>query len=142
MTTVAEYRQLAKEQFPDIDIGLLVLNAGVMVPYFPYDMSTDEQAESTFAINGLHVVYMTKALVERLQQREKRSGLIIVSSGLANVKMPGVASYCATKAMVSAFGTGIHYELKEKIDVLVWEAGAAKTGLGGGEESPPEAICA
>ena len=56
--------------------------------------------------------------------------------------MPGVASYCATKAMVSAFGTGIHYELKEKIDVLVWEAGAAKTGLGGGEESPPEAICA
>ena len=47
------------------------------------------------------------------------------------MQVPGIASYCATKAMVSAFGVGIHYELKEHVDVLVWEAGASKTGLGG-----------
>ena len=94
-------------------------------------MSTDADAESTFGINGLHVVYMTKALVNRLIQREKRSGVVIVSSGLSKLEMPGIASYCATKAMVTAFGTGIHYELKEKLDVLVWNAGPSQTGLGG-----------
>ena len=57
--------------------------------------------------------------------------------------VPGIASYCGTKAMVSAFGTGINYELRDKnVDVLVWEAGAAKTGLGGDEQDPPAAICA
>ena len=83
MTTMAAYHELIKEQFPDIDIGILCLNAGVMLPQVPYDLTRDEDVEATFHINGLHVVYLMKALVKRLLQRERRSGVIIVSSGLA-----------------------------------------------------------
>lgn len=140
MNTIEQYHALVKENFPNIDIGLLVLNAGVMQHGVPFELNTDQEAESTLAVNGLHVVYLSKVLVKRLMQREKRAGLIIVSSGLARVGAPGVATYCGTKALVSAFGTGIHYELKDWVDVLVWEAGPGQTNLGQGEQ-PPAAIC-
>ena len=69
MKTVAEYNELAQKKFPNIDISLLVLNAGIMQPSLPYDMTTDDEAESVFCINGLHVVYMAKSLVNRLLKR-------------------------------------------------------------------------
>lgn len=64
---------------------------------------------------------------------------MIVSSGLANTTMPGIASYCATKIMVSNFAESLYYEVKEKIDVTLWEPGPCFTNLGQGEQ-PPKAI--
>ena len=113
-----------------LDIALLVLNAGVMQTGIPFDMNTDKEVESVIRVNGLHVIYLAKALVNQMRSREKRSGLVIVSSGLANASGVGIATYCATKALVSSFGVGIHYENKDGIDVLVWEAGPGQTNLG------------
>lgn len=137
---MADYTELVANKLSEIDIAILVLNAGVMTPGVPFDMNTDKEVESVIRINGLHVTYLAKALANKLQTREKRSGLVIVSSGLANVSAPGIATYCATKAMVSAFGVGIYYELKDRVDVLVWEAGPGQTNLGQGKQ-PPAAIC-
>ena len=53
--------------------------------------------------------------------------------------MPGIATYSATKAMVSNFSEALHFEVRDKIDVTCWEAGPCYTNLGNGEH-PPAAI--
>ena len=116
----------------ELDIGILCLNAGCMVKG-PTDLVSDAEFERVFGLNGLHVVYMTKAFLSQMIKREQRSTIMIVSSGLANTTMPGIASYCATKIMVSNFAESLYYEVKDKIDVTLWEPGPCFTNLGQGE---------
>ena len=97
------------------------------------DFVSDQDFERVFGLNGLHVVYMTKALLPKLQARQGKSLILTVSSGLANCTMPGIANYSATKAMVSNFMEAFHFEVRDKIDVTVWEAGPCYTNLGNGE---------
>ena len=47
----------------NLDIALLVLNAGIMQTGTPFDMNTDKEVESVMRVNGLHVIYLAKALV-------------------------------------------------------------------------------
>lgn len=122
----------------DIDIGVVCLNAGCWVEG-PVDLISDEDFERVFGLNGLHVVLMTKAFLTPLMKRDQRSTIVVTSSGLANISMPGLASYCATKAMVSNFGQALHFEVRHKIDFTVWEPGPCFTNLGQGEH-PPKAI--
>ena len=62
---------------------------------------------------------------------------------MAYISIPTVSSYCATKAMVSNFTEALHYEVKDMIDVTLWEPGGIKTkiftqGLDKGANPPPE----
>ena len=138
MTTVAQYRELIRSQMSDIDIGILCLNAGCWVEG-PADLISDEDFERVFGLNGLHVVLMTKAFLTTLLAREQRSAILVTSSVLANISMPGLAAYCATKAMVSNFGQALHFEQRHKIDFTVWEPGPCDTNLFT-EERPPKAL--
>jgi short-subunit dehydrogenase len=55
--------------------------------------------------------------------------MLIVSSALSYIPMPSMTSYSSTKAFVSNLGECLHYELKEKIDVLVWNPGQIATNI-------------
>lgn len=46
---------------------------------------------------------MSKVIIEKMLIRKVRSALVVTSSGLANVPMPGINSYCSTKILVSRF---------------------------------------
>ena len=138
LNSVAQYKELVARELVDLDIGILCLNAGCNVQG-PVDLVSDADFERVFGLNALHVVYLTKALLPQMQQRREKSLILTVSSGLANVTMPGIASYCATKAMVSNFMEAFSFEVRDKIDVTVWEAGPCYTNLGNGEQ-PPAAI--
>lgn len=129
---MAQYKGLVARELADLDIGILCLNAGCMVQG-PVDLVSDADFERVFGLNALHVVYLTKALQPQMQERRKKSLILTVSSGLANVTMPGIASYCATKAMVSNFMEAFSFEVRDKSDVTVWEAGPCYTNLGNGE---------
>ena len=83
----------------DLDIGIVCLNAGCWVNG-PTDLVSDEDFERVFGLNALHVVYMSKAILDQLKARGKRSAMLVTGSGLGDISMPGIASYCATKAMV------------------------------------------
>lgn len=50
--------------------------------------------------------------------------------------MPGVASYSATKAMVSRFIEALSFEVRDKIDVTCWEPGPCDTNIFPDGESP------
>ena len=138
LNSIEEYKQLVQRELADLDIGILCLNAGCMVQG-PVDLVSDADFQRVFGLNAVHVIYLTKALLPKLMERQERSLILTVSSGLANVSMPGIASYSATKALVSNFMEAFSFEVREKIDVTVWEAGPCYTNLGNGEQ-PPAAI--
>lgn len=90
---------------------------------------TDEQYETVFNVNGLHVVYMAKVMIDQMLQRNSRSAIVVVSSVASYLWHSDITTYCSTKAMVRTFGHALHYEVKPKIDVLAWTPGYIETNM-------------
>ena len=61
---------------------------------------------------------------------------MFVGSLIAGRVAPGVASYSATKSMISNFAQALHFEVKSKVDVTVWEPGPCETNIRPGETTP------
>jgi short-subunit dehydrogenase len=65
LTTIADYREIfTRPSLVNIDIGFICLNAGTYAGG-PMDLVDDAEFEAQYGLNVLHVVYMTKALLER-----------------------------------------------------------------------------
>jgi 17beta-estradiol 17-dehydrogenase / very-long-chain 3-oxoacyl-CoA reductase len=142
LTRYRDYQVIA-DQLRDIDIGLLILNAGWTL-MGPFKDLTPQEIEQTVTINALHPIYLLKALLNQLLARKKRSGIVITSSGLGSVPVPGVISYSAAKAFSSYLGQALNIELRSKIDVISFECGEVSTKLlgnrkGFGVITPPKA---
>lgn len=81
------------------------------------------------------MIYMAKIFLQRLKQRNKeqsgrRSCLVVTSSGLAKIPMPGIVSYSSTKILVSRFCQATAEEVRsDGIDVMSWEASGVTTKL-------------
>ena len=58
---------------------MLCLNAGVN-HIGTIDLIDDAKFDVTFNVNGLHVVYLLKALTNQLLERDKRCAILISSS--------------------------------------------------------------
>ena len=92
-------------------------------------MITDAELQDVYTINGLHVVYIAKVLLERMLRRKQRSAIVVTSSGLARVAVPGIISYSSTKVLVSRFCESIAQEVGDRVDIMAWEAGAITTKM-------------
>ena len=101
---------------------MLCLNAGLAL-LGPVDLVDDKKYETVWNVTGLHNVYLLKALVQKLLDRDKRVAVLFTSSMAAEMLFSGMSNYSATKAMISNYGESVHYELKSNIDVTVWEPG-------------------
>lgn len=124
--SIDEYRELITKHCNGLDIAMAFLNAGIVVEG-PIDLVTDSDLQDVYTTNGLHVVYMTKVLLEDMQNRKQRSAIVVTSSGLARVAVPGIMSYCSTKVLVSRFCESIAQEVN--VDVMAWEAGGIITKM-------------
>ncbi|TNV76896.1 hypothetical protein FGO68_gene12765 [Halteria grandinella] len=127
LTKYSDYAKIA-DQIKDIDISILILNAG-WTCMGPFASLTPDEVEQTVTINALHPVYLIKALLPQLLKRDKRTGVIVMSSGLGSCPVPGVISYSAAKAFASYLAQGLAVELKDKMDFLSYECGEVKTKL-------------
>ncbi|KPA81974.1 putative mitochondrial short-chain dehydrogenase [Leptomonas pyrrhocoris] len=102
-----------------IQIAVLINNVGVNYSYTNYfdevDLETDLRI---LKVNCEATVRMTKYIVPKM--KAKRSGAIVVMGSVsAVVPAPFLCTYAGTKAFNVAFGSSLHYELKEfGIDVL------------------------
>lgn len=134
-----EYRELIEQELNDLDIGIVCLNAGCWVEG-PTDLVSDADFERTFGLNGLHVMYFTKALMPKLVGRGQKSAILATSSVLAHGKMPGIAAYTATKALVSNFMESLHFEIAHFCDVTCWEPGPCQTNLFENGTQPPKGV--
>jgi len=132
--SISAYRKVLATQCQGLDIALAFLNAGGL-KMGPLDLITDKELEMIYTLNGLHVVYFGKVLLEAMMKRNSedptnRSALVVTSSGIAHFPVPGIISYSSTKILVSRFCEAIAEELRDKrIDVIAWEAGAITTKL-------------
>ena len=74
-------------------------------------------------------VYMTRALLPKMLEREKRGAIIFTSSVGGLFPLPYLTTYAGTKAFNKHFAEGLAYENPEKIDVLAYTPWGVKTGM-------------
>jgi uncharacterized oxidoreductase len=93
-------------------LNVLMNNAGIMrterLQAQPEDLA---DVESMVATNLLGPIRLTAALLPLLQ-RQPRSAIVNVSSGLAFVPMVSTPTYCATKAAIHSYTQSLRYQLQ------------------------------
>jgi len=120
LTTVNAYEKLISEKVFDMDIGIIICNAGYNIKGNTKDL-TNAEVEDIINVNCLQNIYLAKALLENIRARSKRSGFIIVGSSLGTFPCPGAVPYSASKAFASFIGQGLSWELEEYCDILIYE---------------------
>lgn len=126
--------QTISEQVQDLDIGLVVSNAGYAL-LGNFLASDEEDCERLIAVNvavsSKIVHFFGRKLVTRNRSTKgKRSGVIMISSLSGSVPMPYWSLYSATKVFTSTLGMCLRSEWSsENIDVTVIEPGLIDTPL-------------
>jgi short-subunit dehydrogenase len=62
MYTMADYNSTIGDKLKDLDVGLLILNAGFL-PWNHLVNSSEKEVEGQMTINMLHVTYTAKAMI-------------------------------------------------------------------------------
>ncbi|WP_068180924.1 SDR family NAD(P)-dependent oxidoreductase [Mycobacterium sp. UM_CSW] len=110
----------------DIDVGLLVSNAGTALPGAL--VGSDLQAQrAILRLNTAAHLGLTHHFGERLVRRG-RGGILLVSALGAVHGVPYMAHTAATKAYITSLGVGLHGELaKQGVHVTVLHPGPTRT---------------
>jgi len=116
------------EAVADLDVGLLVANAGTgWIGRF--DAQAPEAHASLIRLHCEMHVELTARVLPAMQARG-RGGLVVVSSVGAFVPLPYYALYSGTKALLQNWGEALAVELADDgVDVLVLAPGDTKTGF-------------
>ena len=118
-----------REQTADLDVGLLVANAGYGTAG-PLHAADPALEGDLLAVNALAVLDLTQHYATRLVAR-RRGGIVLVSSIVALQGVAGTANYAASKAYVHTLGEGLHDELRPHgVDVLIAAPGPVASGFG------------
>lgn len=116
------------EATADIDIGLLVNNAG-REDSGPFLQIPVDDAIKTIDLNIKVPVQLTRHYVPKMDVR-KKGGIVFMSSIVAFQGIPNIANYAATKAWDLVFAEGIAAELSQSnIDVISINPGFTKSEL-------------
>src|SRR5947209_4060272 len=120
----------------DLDIGLLVNNAGVLAAgrFLDHDL-TDELNQLN--LNTRAVLVLAHHFGRRMRER-RRGGVVFLASTLAFAGVPGASAYAASKAHALTFAEGFAGEVRgDGIAVLalcpgptsteIWPSGATPT---------------
>ena len=125
----------AAADFPALNV--LVNNAGIMRPEKLLAQQPDlADAEALVTTNLLGPIRLTAALLPLLQ-RQPRSTILNVSSGLAFLPLALTPTYCATKAAIHSYTLSLRYQLRAtQIEVLELIPPYVATHLMGGADDP------
>ena len=111
-----------------LDIGLIVLNAGVEVTGQFAKRQLIEH-ERLVQLNVLTPTQLAHTFADRFVQKG-RGGIIFVSSLFGYQGVPMFTSYCASKSYVLSMGEGLSVELKPYgVDVTVVSPGPTNTNM-------------
>jgi short-subunit dehydrogenase len=117
--------EYAKKVFGGIDI--VILNAGVGSPVKVEEFSSSG-AEEAMRTNFLGVVYWVEVLINAFI--EKRGGIIVGVSSLADNRAYGATFYNSSKAALSNFLEGLRLDLKKyNVRVLTVKPGFVNTHM-------------
>ena len=109
------------EETKDLDVSILVNNAGITIFKDFVSMTTDDVKE-ILATNVYSLTILTKMFIPRMSIRSKRSAIINLSSVAGLTTMRYLSTYCGTKGYVDQLTRTVEYELRNnsnyKIDFL------------------------
>ena len=109
-----------------VAIGLLVYNAA-FAPIGLFENTSEDQLALAAAVNVKAPLLLTK-LLSAPMIRQKRGGIVLMSSLAGGQGSPNLAAYAATKSFNRILAEGLWQELKPHgIDVLACCAGAILT---------------
>jgi len=128
LTSIKQYRDLISENLAGKDVAFVALNAG-LARLGSVHKFKDRALEEVMRVNGLQVVYAAKVFLEMMMKRDQKSAMVFVSSVAGELVIPGTASYSATKAFVTNLGKSTYYEVKDKVDLMVWTPGMVETNI-------------
>ena len=124
-----------------IDIGLLVLNAG-MGTRDPLGVCDPKLSQNLLDANVYHVAILLKLMLPQLKTRDKmlldgcrrtaRSGVIITSSIAPKASTAKGTQYSASKIFCNFLGEAVNYELKKedsRVDFTVLMPGPVYTNM-------------
>ena len=103
MNTIQDYQHTIADKLKNIDIAMLFLNAG-MGQLGAFEDLTKSEVESIFTVNAMHPVFLCKVLLADMLARQKKSAIVVTSSGLGNRPFPGALTYSAAKSCASYLG--------------------------------------
>ena len=132
LAVAADVRALI-ERAESLNVDLLINNAGF--GEFGRFVENDPKRElDMIAVNVTAVVALTRALLPGMTARAKensaRAGLIIVSSTVALVPTPMLATYAGTKSFELSWAEAVAEEMRsEPVDLLVLCPGATRTNF-------------
>jgi uncharacterized protein len=116
----------ALDDLADLEIGLLVANAGIgaVGPWLDVPLETKL---TQVALNCASLVVLAHRLTPLMVQR-RRGGVVVMASGAADSGSSFIATYAATKAFDRVFAEGLWLELRPYgIDVIAVMPGAVDT---------------
>lgn len=120
--------RVLSDQTADLDIGLVVSNAGAAAPG-AFLGSTPEELYRTVRLNALSHVEMAHEFGRRLVERG-RGGLLLVSALGGVHGIPNMAIASGAKALVRNLGEALHYEFADAgVTVLTILPGAVDTPI-------------
>jgi NADP-dependent 3-hydroxy acid dehydrogenase YdfG len=113
----------------DLDIDVLVNNAGIIGDLLPAQRSTTATADALIDINLRAGVHATLALLPGMVQRNR--GHIVFTGSITGTRPTGnSAIYAATKAALNAFADGLRLDLQgAAVRVTVLAPGRVETNL-------------
>ncbi len=112
----------------DLDVGLLVSNAGAGHPGRFADQELDD-LHQRLQLNTTSHLDLAHAFSRRLVARS-RGGIVLVSALGASAGIPNMGHEAGSKAYVDALGTALHHELAVSgIKVLVMRPGNVDTAV-------------
>lgn len=116
------------EMTSHLDIGLIVSNAGFGTSGKFIESKIDVE-KSLVDLNCRSLMELSYVFGQKFAKK-KRGGMILISSLLGFLGIPGSANYAASKAFVQSFGEGFHSEMKPyNVDVLTVAPGPVHTGF-------------
>jgi short-subunit dehydrogenase len=110
----------------EVPIGLLIYNAA-FAPIGLFEDVSEEQLALAAAVNVKTPLLLTRLLSAEMI-RQKRGGIVLMSSLAGTQGSPKLAAYAATKSFNAVLAEGLWKELKPRgVDVLACCAGAILT---------------
>lgn len=123
-----DFMETVKQATHDLDIGLLVSNAGTGIPG-PFLSIPEEMLLNIVQLNAVSHLRLVHHYGRPLINRG-RGGIVLVSAMGALAGIPYMANDAATKAYVTSLGQGLHSELeKSGIHLTVVIPGPTETAI-------------
>jgi len=122
-----EFAERIYDQVNDLDISILVNNAGVGITK-RYEVIPIEKIREIVTVNCLSHALITRILLPKLAARTQKSAIINISSFASYAPLPGMQLYAASKAFHDFLSRGMSYEYPE-IDILSLRPAGISTSM-------------